>query len=148
MNDLGRMSKPNAMFSSHADYVSQLLIHLSLSSQRCDVTFYNRPPILDVPVPENIALALMYGAGAEKLKELLGTITFSDGSSANFGEIWIIYPMPNGGISEEALASVDLCDGDCEAGANGETVRKIITDTYHCESKEQQDFYLRRYLAS
>ncbi|MGO8720445.1 MAG: hypothetical protein ACLQMO_14715 [Acidobacteriaceae bacterium] len=148
MNDKGRTRKINEPFNSHADYVSQLLIYLSLSNQPCDVIFYNRPPILDVRVPENIALALMYGAGAEKLRELLGSITFSDGSSANFDEIWIIYPMPNGGISEETLASVDLCDGDCAAGANGETVRKIITDTYHCESKEQQDFYLRRFLAS
>jgi hypothetical protein len=135
-------------FGSHSSYVAKLLIDLSMSQQPCDVTFYKREPILDVRAPKNIALALMYGAGAEKLQELLQTIDFSDGTSVGFGEIWTINPMPSGGISNEDLESVDLSQGDVVAGLNGETVREIIRQTYHCESKRDEDHYLRRYLAS
>jgi hypothetical protein len=89
-------------------------------------------------VPQKISLALLYGAGPEKLHEMLSSIKFSDGTIASIGEIWTVNPMPSGGISEEDLESVDLSQGD----------KEMIRQSYHCQSKQEEDRYLRRYLAS
>jgi hypothetical protein len=56
--------------------------------------------------------------------------------------------MPKGGISEDSLQAADLAKGEERVGPNGETLRKMISDTYHCENKEEEDYYLRRFIAS
>jgi hypothetical protein len=125
-------------FGSREVFLGKMLLDLSLSGQPCDVTFYKCKPILDVRVPQKISLALLYGAGPEKLHEMLSSIKFSDGTIASIGEIWTVNPMPSGGISEEDLESVDLSQGD----------KEMIRQSYHCQSKQEEDRYLRRYLAS
>ncbi len=90
----------------------------------------------------------MYGAGAERMAKLLSSIEFTDGTTASMHEIWIIIPMPHGGITAEALAAVDMADGDVVAGAQGETVRQIVREVYKCRTPEEEDRYLRRYLAA
>jgi hypothetical protein len=90
----------------------------------------------------------MYGGGAEKLQQMLEQISLSNGEVVSFAKIWTIFPMPQGGIAEEELAAVDLSGGDDVSGPNGETVREMIRAVYHCESKEEEDKFLRRYLAS
>ena len=61
----------------------------------------------------------------------------------------VVLPMPHEGWSKlEELAAVDLSDGDKKSGPNGETVREISTGTfYRCESGEEEDGFLRRFLA-
>ena len=139
------MSKTDNDRSLH---LVQQLIELSRCGQRCDVTFFNKSPSIDVKIDPKINSALMYGAGAKRLQEMLSSIELSDGRIVNFSDIWVINPMPPRGISEEELAAINLSDGDVVAGPNGETIRKMISDTYHCSSTEEEDMYLRRFLAS
>ena len=91
---------------------------------------------------------MMYGAGAAKLAEMLSAIRFSDGTVASMHEIWTLHPMPKGGIPKADLDAVDLSEGDVASGPNGETLRKMISETYHCQSREEEDRFLRRFIAS
>ena len=136
------------MFGSREGHLAWQLVTLSETGQPCDVTFYKRGPILDVKIPEKIGIALMYGAGASKLQELLARIEFSNGTVAGFGEIWTVNPMPKGGIPQAELDAVDLSQGEEAVGPNGETMRKMISDTYHCATRAEEDRYLRRFIAS
>ena len=135
-------------FGSRVGFLGHQLIMLSMSGQRCDLTFYKRKPILDVKIDQRLALALMYGAGPQKLHELLTNLKLSNGQVLSIEDIWTVNPMPKDGLSEEELRNVDLVNGDDKLGPNGETLRKMIRDTYHCENKEEEDHYLRRFIAS
>lgn len=135
-------------FGSRIGFLGHQILTLSMTGQICDVTFYSKPPAIDVRIDQQINLALMYGAGAEKLKEMLENIKLSNGDVVSFSEIWTINPMPQGGFSKEELEAVDLRKAEEKDGPNGETLRKMISDTYHCKSKEDEDHYLRRFIAS
>jgi hypothetical protein len=148
MNPEYVQSKMMELFGSREGHLAWQLITLSEFGQPCDVTFYNRKPIFDVRVSERISTALMYGAGAAKLQELLSRIEFSDGTTASFGEIWTINPMPKGGILQADLDAVDMSKGEQKVGSQGETMRQIIRETYHCASREEEDRLLRRFIAS
>jgi hypothetical protein len=121
---------------------------LAQTGQPCDVTFYDRKPILDVRCDQQIAHALMYGAGAKKLQSMLSRIRFSDGTTASLNEIWTVNPMPKGGISQAELDAVDLTEAEEQWGPNGETLRQMINETYRCSSREEEDRFLRRFIAS
>ena len=112
------------------------------------MTFYKRKPILDVTVDQQLALALMYGAGPNKLMEMFSALKFSDGTVVSVDEIWTVNPMPKNGLSDAELEAVDLTDGDAVAGPQGETLRQMVSDTYHCENRDAEDSMLRRFLAS
>lgn len=51
-------------------------------------------------------------------------------------------------VPEDELQAVDLFRAEEGVGPNGEKLRKMIGDTYHCASKEEEDYYLRRFIAS
>jgi hypothetical protein len=104
-------------------------------------------PAISVKIDQKIDIALSYGAGANKLKELLKNIHLSNGDVVSFNEIWTINPMPENGFTDEKLQSVDMSEAEEKVGPNGETLRKMIADTYHCKTKEE-DYYLRRFIAS
>jgi hypothetical protein len=135
-------------FGSRVGFLGYQLIMLSMSGQQCDLTFYKRKPVLDVKIDQRLALALMYGAGPRKLHELLTNLKLSNGEVLSIEDIWTVNPMPKDGFSEDELRSVDLAKGDDKLGPNGETLRKMIRDTYHCENKDEEDHYLRRFIAS
>lgn len=135
-------------FGSREGHLGYQLITLSTFGQPCDVTFYKRKPILNVRVDQQLGLSMMYGAGARKLQEMLERIKFSDGTVARFGEIWTINPMPKGGFTDEELSAVNMAEAEEKVGPNGETLRKMISDTYHCKAAEEEDYYLRRFIAS
>ena len=135
-------------FGSRIGFLGHQIVTLSMTGQICDVTFYSKEPAIDVKIDQQINLALMYGAGAEKLKEMLENIKLSNGDVVGISEIWTINPMPQGGFSKEELEAVDLRKGKEKDGPNGETLRKMISDTYHCKSREDEDHYLRRFIAS
>jgi hypothetical protein len=120
---------------------------LSTSGQPADVTFYRRKPILDVRVSTKIGAARLYGLESQ-LPRLLKRIEFSNGVVASLGEIWTVNPMPMDGFSPEELATVDLAQGEERQGPQGETLRKMIRKTYHCKSRKETDYFLRRWIAS
>lgn len=135
-------------FGSREAMLGFTLSMLSSTGQPCDVTFYNRPPILDVTVDAKIGAALNYGAGAAKLAELLSAIRFSNGTVASMNEIWTVHPMPKDGIPQADLDNADMSLGDEVSGPNGETVREMVSKTYHCKTPEEADRFLRRFIAS
>ncbi len=124
-------------FGSRLGMLGHQLIMLSMTGQPCDVTFYDKKPALNVTVDQKINITLMYGAGAKKLKELLEHIRLSNGEVVSLGEIWTINPMPKEGFSDAELAAVDLSEGEAQVGPNGETLRKIISDTWLIEAHAQ-----------
>jgi hypothetical protein len=135
-------------FGSREAMLGHQLIQHSTFGWPCDVTFFKRKPIINVRVGQQLGLAIMYGAGARKLQEMLERIEFSDGAVASFNEIWTVNPMPKDGFSDEELSAVDLAEAEEKVGPNGETLRKMIRDTYHCDTVKEEDKYLRRFIAS
>jgi hypothetical protein len=134
-------------FGSREGMLTHTLTMLSTSGQPTDVTFYRRKPLLDVTVSTKIGAARLYGLESH-LPRLLKRIEFSNGAIASLGEIWTINPMPVGGFSAEELANVDLSQGEERQGPQGETLRKMIRKTYHCKSRKETDYFLRRWIAS
>ena len=134
-------------FGSREEMLTHTLAMLSASGQPTDVTFYRRRPLLDVKVSTKIGAARLYGLESH-LPRLLKRIEFSNGAVVSLGEIWTINPMPMGGFSAEELASVDLSQGEERHGPRGETLRKMIRKTYHCKSRKETDYFLRRWIAS
>jgi len=135
-------------FGSREAFLGNQLWMLSMTGQPCDVTFFKKKPAIDVIIDQKINIALMYGAGAKKLHEMLMNIKLSNGEVIALDEIWTINQMPKGGIPQEELNNVDMSKAEEKVGPNGETLRKMISDTYHCETKEQENLYLRRFIAS
>ena len=142
------IAKIGKEFGSRMGFLGHQILMLSMTGQKCDITFFKKKPAIDVKINQQIHLALMYGAGAKKLQEMLENIKLSNGDSVSIGEIWTINPMPKGGFTKEELASVDMTEAEQEAGLKGETLREMIKNTYHCKSKDEEDYYLRRYIAS
>jgi hypothetical protein len=129
-------------------HVFDQLRHLALSRQPADVTLYNGSPHLNVKIDAKFIYAMMYGAGAEKLAELLSAIELSNGATVSLHNIWTINPMPTNGFTDQELIDVDLQEAEKKLGSNGETLRKMISDTYHCSSRQEEDQFLRRFIAS
>lgn len=148
MDNKQLMEEITGQFGSRIGFLGYELIMLSMTGQPCDITFYNRKPLINVTIDQQVALAIMYGAGHRKLAELLSNVKLSNGESVNIDQIWTVHPMPKEGFSDEELASLDLARGEEEVGPNGETLRKMISDTYHCENEEEENYYLRRFIAS
>ena len=142
------MTRIEEEFGSRYGFLGHQLIMLSMTGQSCDVTFYENDPAIDVKIDQKINIALMYGASAKKLKEILESIQLSNGSVISINAIWTINAIPKGGFSKEELASVNIEEAEEKVGPNGETLRKMISDTYHCKSRDQEDYYLRRFIAS
>lgn len=135
-------------FGSREAFLGSMLVNLSVTGQPCDITFYSRQPVIDVVVDQRIHIALMYSAGPKKLHELLQNISLSNSESCRLDEIWTINPMPKGGIPANELQAVDMSHAVERVGPNGQTLRKMIAETYHCKSHEEEDVFIRRFLAS
>lgn len=134
-------------FGSREGVLTHTLTMLSSSGQPTDITFYRRKPILNVQVSTKLCAARFYGLES-RLPRLLKRIEFSNGTVASLAEIWTINPMPIGGFTPEELAAVDIAQGEERHGPQGETLRKMIRETYHCKSRKETDYYLRRWIAS
>ena len=136
-----------ATFGSHDSLLAHQIITHSIYALPYDVTFRDRKPFLDVTIDEKIGQTLMSGADPDTLQETLNHIRFSNGETARFNEILLVVPMPVGGVSKAAMDAVDLSEGDDLAGLEGETTRDMIREVYHCETPEEVEHFLRRYLA-
>lgn len=133
---------------SRIQHLFRQLHHLALSRQPADITLFHAKPHINVKIGQKFVYALMYGVGAEKLRELLSMIELSNGATISLVEVWTINPMPVDGFTDAELQAVDLREAEERVGPNGETLRKMISETYHCSSKEEEDQFLRRFIAS
>ncbi len=142
------IEKLEEIFGSRLAFLGYQVCQLSMTGHPCDITFFKRKPAIDVKIDSQINLALAYGAGPVALKDKLDNIRLSNDQHIGLTEIWTINPMPKGGISEEKLNNVDLSEAEKVCGPNGETLRKMIRDTYHCNTRQEEDHFLRRFIAS
>ena len=142
------MKKIEEIFGSRFVFLGHQILTLSTFGQPCDITFFKKGPPIDVTVDPQLALAVMYGAGPERLHEMLQSIKLSNGAEVSINDIWTINPMPKGGFTREELDAVDMSQAEEKAGPNRETLRKMIKDTYHCKSQDEENYYLRRFIAS
>jgi len=134
---------------------AHLLFHLEWFAeheQAFDATFYTREPILEVTLDRGYVYrflsAFVYARGPRRARELLNGVTFSDGTIANINEIWTLNYMPNGGFDNATLAGVDIAQAEVKAGDQGETIRQMIRETYRCRSAAEEDYFVRRWIAS
>jgi hypothetical protein len=141
------MQRLEQHFGGREGMLTHTLTMLSTSGQPMDVTFYRRKPILDVRVSTKLGAARLYGLESH-VPRLLKRIEFSNGVVASLSEIWTVNPMPVEGFSAEELAAVDLSEAEQRIGPQGETMRKMIRKTYHCKSRKETDFFIRRWIAS
>jgi len=141
------MKRLEQHFGGREGMLTHTLTMLSTSGQPTDVTFYRRKPMLDVRVSTKLGAARLYGLESH-VPRLLKRIEFSNGAVASLAEIWTVNPMPMAGFSPEELAAVDLSQAEQRIGPQGETMRKMIRKTYHCKSRKETDYFLRRWIAS
>lgn len=133
---------------SHTQMVLKKVIHHSTFEQPCDVLILNGKPHIDVKISPKYGAALMYGAGAAKMAEMFETLEFQSGETIPMNTVWDILPMPKDGFTPEELDAVDMSGGDAVGGPNGETVREMIKAMYNCQTDDEVDMPLRRFLAS
>ncbi len=136
-------------FGSREGHLAWQILELSRSGQPCDITFFSREAIIDAKIAERISIAMMYGAGPVKLKEMLDNIELANGERVSFGEIWTINPMPMDGFSADELADADISEADEPSDFyGGKTLREVIRETYRPATDELLDHYIRRFIAS
>ncbi|MEN5287913.1 transposase [Stenotrophomonas lactitubi] len=126
---------------------AQALIRLSRHEMYCDITFWDRPPLIGVRLSPALNAALMYGAGAEKMRELFDRVETRDGQSFRAVDVWMIIEFPHGLPSDAELAEVNMSDGDAEV-APGVPMRQMAKEIYHCADDEAAEQMLRRILAA
>ena len=137
-----------ALFGTRENHLMWRILMIFQTRQPCDVTFYKAKPALDVTIEKITARPVSDPSATQAAKTMLDDICLSNGQRIPFHEIWTINPMPKGGIASKQLEAMDLATAEEKGGPSGETIRQMISDTYHCDSREEEDFYLRRFLAS
>lgn len=123
------------------------LTHLSMVEGWCDITFRDSPPLLGVRMSPALNAALMYGAGAKKIHEMLQRLETRGGHTFSAFDVWVVVPLPGGVPTEAELAAVDLADGEAEV-VPGVTMRQMAREIYHCRDDAEAEKMLRRILAA
>lgn len=123
------------------------LVRLSMHEMYCDITFRERAPLIGVRLSPTLNAALMYGAGAEKMKDLFDRVETRGGETFRAVDVWMIIEFPHGLPSEADLADVNLSDGEAEV-APGVSMRQMAREIYHCADEEATEQMLRRILAA
>jgi len=141
-----------ALFPTRLDHTMFQLQHYAQTMQRFDVTFFDaRPPLLDVCFNKEFARQLNVALRAKNAKlttKLLKRLHFSDGATAHIDSVWTINYVPPGGFTIAQLEDADLALAETRAGPHGETVREMIRATYRCASAAEEDWLVRRWIAS
>lgn len=140
------------VFGDRVSMLFHQLHNLAISGQPCDICTYSGKRYLDVKVDGKFVLAIMYGAGPRKLAEMLKEIKLSKKGhpteKVSIEDIWAINPMPIAGFSKDELDKVDMSKGEEKWGSEGQTLREMIRNEYHCKDENEVDNFLRRFLAS
>ena len=138
------------VFPTRIDHLLAQLQHYAETGQKFDVTFYDREPVLDVSLNRAFARTLNTALAhwkPSKFARLLQRVHFSDGTVASIDAIWVLNYMPPE-ITVAMLESANLAQAEARAGQNGETVREMIRATYRCASAAEEDWFVRRWVAS
>ena len=142
----------NKLFPSREHHLLWQLEHYAETLQHFDATFYDREPILDVTLNKgfarNFLAAFIYAKGIQHVRSVLERIVFSDGTITRFDKIWTLNYMPSAGISIDALNNANIAEVEVKAGYNGETLREMLRNTYRCGSAAEEDYFVRRWIAS
>lgn len=125
----------------------QQLVDLSRREGYCDITFRDAPPLIGVRLSPTLNAALMYGAGAAKISELMDRVETRGGKVFRAVDVWVIVQFPDGLPSAGDLADVDLSDGDAEV-LPGKSMRLMAKEIYHCKDEIEAEAMLRRVLAA
>jgi hypothetical protein len=138
-----------ALFGNHDNHLFwQLTYYAEHPRQRFDATFYDREPLLEVTLDgrwaSEVLATRVYDAGEWRLRELLKSVTFSDGTIVPFESIWTLNFMP----PHLDTNDVDLSQGEMVMGFGSETLREMIRNIYHCKSRAEEDFFIARWIAS
>lgn len=132
---------------SPLQHTMRQLVDLSMREGYCDITFHNAPPLIGVRLKPTLNAALMYGAGAAKVMELMDRVETRGGAVFRALDVWVIVQFPDGLPSEADLAGVDLSDGDAEV-LPGKSMRLMAQEIYHCKDDTEAEAMLRRVLAA
>jgi hypothetical protein len=141
------MQRVSEIFGTRQEFLLWQLMHYATSGQTFDATFFDREPILEVTLDQAFAYELINGS-RRGLRRLCSRIRFSDGTITPITRIWTLNFIPHGGIDNETLRGVDLVRAEVRAGPNGETAREMIRETYRCASTAEEDYFVRRWIAS
>ena len=139
------------IFPTWIDNLLFQLQHFAQNGAKFDATFYDREPILDVSLNREFARTFNPALAhwkPDKFARLLDRIHFSDGTVVRISDIWVLNYMPPGGITVAKLESADIALAEVPAGQNGKTVREIIRNTYRCITPAEEDWHVRRWIAS
>lgn len=133
--------------SVRRQHTLQTLVRLSETEGYCDITFFNREPLLGVRLSPKLGSALMYGAGAAKIASILSALETRSGLSFDAADVWVIVQFGHSLPTPEELAGVDLADGEAEI-APGVSMREMARQVYHCRDDAETEAMLRRVLAA
>lgn len=146
------LSKLEEEFGGREGWVIHAINNLIVSGQPCDITTYSGKRYLDVKINPSILYATMYGAGPYKIRDMLDEIKLEQKGkpvgTVSFKDIWIISPMPPGGLTQEQLDRVDIAEGETILNPPGISLREMIRKSYYCKDEKEVDYFLRRYLAA
>jgi hypothetical protein len=146
----GGVQRMQAIFGSRIEHLLHQLMHYAMTGQTFDATSFDREPILEVTLDQAFAHEFICGSQRDTryLRQLCSQIRFSDGTVVPITSTWTLNYMPHDGIDNETLRSLDLAEAEMRAGQNGETVREMIGHTYRCASTAEEDYFVRRLIAS
>ncbi|WP_339433581.1 transposase [Pseudomonas sp. EA_65y_Pfl2_P78] len=132
---------------SPLQHTMRQLVDLSMREGYCDITFHNAPPLIGVRLSPTLNAALMYGAGAAKITELMDRVETRSGAVFRAVDVWVIVQFPDGLPTAEELANVDLAGGEAEV-LPGKSMRLMAQQIYHCKNDVETEAMLRRVLAA
>jgi hypothetical protein len=145
----------DTLFPTRLSHMMFQLEHYARTLQKFDVTFYQREPILDVQLDRDFAHEFVAASTCwrrneyvRRLQALIQRVVFSDGTKVHVDDIWTINYMPSDGITIVQLDSADIAEAEMKAGYGGETIRQMIRETYRCSSTAEEDWFVRRWIAS
>jgi hypothetical protein len=134
-------------FPTRERFMLWQLAHYASTGQTFDATFYGCEPSLEVTLSQEFAHTFMDALVSERssdLSRLIRKVCFSDGTSIGVAGIWTLNYMPH----DLDISNVDLSPGEQRIGDQGETMREIISNTYRCRSRAEEDYFLARFIAS
>lgn len=135
-------------FREKFDTIGHEVIRYSESGQPVDIIFHRKKPLISVIISPLLSNSLEEGMIVEDIWKLFRKIPLANGLKVDLMDIWMLNPMPFREIAESEMAAQDLREGENVLGQSGETIREMVKHTYHCENPEEEEYFLRRLLAS